>query len=170
MTALCWRDLYLNKTKLNMAKAKLKTEKTTSGVKDFLNTVKEDQKREECFTILELMQKATGEEPKMWGTSIIGFGDLTYKYESGREGAWFKIGFSPRKQNFSLYGLNSEFKGEVLKKLGKCSASKGCLYFNHLKDIDLEALEKIIVQANKWFDIQTDKGSKPLSHTFAINQ
>jgi len=78
-----------------MAQAKLKTEKTNLSVKDFLNTVKEDQKRGDSFAILELMQKATRDEPKMWGSAIIGFGDVTFKYESGRDLDWFKIGFSP---------------------------------------------------------------------------
>ena len=154
-----------------MAKAKLKTEKTNLSVKDFLNTVKEDQKRGDSFAILEMMQKATSDEPKMWGSAIIGFGDVTFKYESGRELGWFKIGFSPRKQNFSLYGLlNSDVKREMLKKLGKHSTGKGCLYINNLKDIDVEVLERIIVHANKWYEIQTDKGLKTLSHTLAINQ
>jgi hypothetical protein len=154
-----------------MAKAKLKTEKTKSSVKDFLNTVKEDQKRGDSFAILEMMQKATSDEPKMWGSAIIGFGDVTFKYESGRELDWFKIGFSPRKQNFSLYGLlNSDVKKEMLKKLGKHSTGKGCLYINNLKDIDAEVLKQIIVHANNWYEIQTDKGSRTLSHTFAINQ
>ena len=154
-----------------MAKAKLKTEKTKSSVNDFLNTVKEDQKRGDSLAILAMMQKATSAEPKMWGGAIIGFGDVTFKYESGRELGWFKIGFSPRKQSFSLYGLlNSEVKREMLKKLGKHSTGKGCLYINNLKDIDVEVLERIIVHANKWYEIQTDKGSRALSHTLAINQ
>ena len=154
-----------------MAKAKLKTEKTNLSVKDFLNTVKEDQKRGDSFAILEMMQKATSDEPKMWGSAIIGFGDVTLKYESGRELGWFKIGFSPRKQSFSLYGLlNSDVRSEMLRNLGKHSTGKGCLYINNLKDIDVEVLERIIVHANKWYEIQTDKGLKPLSHTLAINQ
>jgi hypothetical protein len=154
-----------------MAKAKLKTEKTKSSVKDFLNTVKEDQKRSDSFAIVEMMQKATGDKAKMWGSAIIGFGDLTFKYESGRELDWFKIGFSPRKQSLVLYGLlNSEVKREMLKTLGKHSTGKGCLYVNNLKDIDVAMLGRIIAHANEWYEIQTDKGSKPLSHTFAINQ
>ena len=154
-----------------MAKGKLKTEKTTLSVKDFLNTVKEDQKRGDSFAILEMMQKATNDEPKMWGSAIIGFGDVTLKYENGRELDWFKIGFSPRKQSFSLYGLlNSDVKREMLKELGKHSTGKGCLYINDLKDIDVEVLERIIVHANKWYEIQTDKGLRTLSHTLAINQ
>ena len=153
------------------AKAKLKTEKTKSSVKDFLNTVKEDQKRGDSFAVLEMMQKATSEEPKLWGSAIIGFGDVTLKYESGRELDWFKIGFSPRKQSFSLYGLlNSDVKKGMLKELGKHSTSKACLYINNLKDIDIEVLKRIIVHANKWYEIQTDKGSRTLSHTLAINQ
>ena len=154
-----------------MAKGKLKTEKTESSVKDFLSTMKEDQKRGDSFAILEMMQKATGDEPKMWGSAIIGFGDITFKYESGRELGWFKIGFSPRKQSLVLYGLlNSDVKREMLEKLGKHSTGKGCLYINNLKDIDVEVLERIIVHANQWYEVQTDKGSKTLSHTLAINQ
>src|SRR5215467_1845941 len=154
-----------------MAQAKLKTEKTNLSVKDFLNTVKEDQKRGDSFAILEIMQKATGDKPKMWGSAIIGFGDVTLKYENGRELDWFRIGFSPRKQNFALYGLlSSDVKREMLKTLGKHSTGKGCLYINKLKDIDVEVLERILVHANKWYEIQTDKGSRTLSHTLAINQ
>lgn len=154
-----------------MAKAKLKTEKNKSSVKDFLNTIKEDEKREDGFVILEMMQKATGCEPKMWGSAIIGYGDITFKYESGREGAWFKIGFSPRKQAFALYGLlNSEVRKEMVNKLGKHSTGKGCLYFNMIKDIDVKILEQIFVKADKWYNIQTNNGLKPLSHTFAVNQ
>jgi hypothetical protein len=154
-----------------MAKAKLKTEKTNLSAKDFLNTVKEDQKRGDCFAVLEMMRKATSDEPKMWGSAIIGFGDITFKYENGRELDWFKIGFSPRKQAVVLYGLlNSDVKREMLSKLGKHSTGKGCLYIKNLKDIDVEVLKRIIVHANKWYDIQTDKGLKALSHTLAINQ
>ena len=111
-----------------MAKAKIKTEKTKSSVKDFLNTVKEEEKRGDGFAILEMMQKATGCEPKMWGSAIIGFGDITFKYENGRENGWFKIGFSPRKQAFALYGLlNAEVKNEMLKKLGNYTGCYGIL-------------------------------------------
>ena len=154
-----------------MAKAKLKTEKTNLSAKDFLNTVKEDQKRGDCFAVLEMMRKATGYDPKMWGSAMIGFGDITFKYENGRELDWFKIGFSPRKQAVVLYGLlNSDVKREMLSMLGKHSTGKGCLYINNLKDIDVEVLERIIVHANEWYEIQTDKGLKTLSHTLAINQ
>lgn len=87
-----------------MAKAELKTKKGEASVEDFINTVTDEEKRKDSFAILQLMQKATGDKPKMWGTSIIGFGNVQLKYESGRELDWFKMGFSPRKQNLTLYG------------------------------------------------------------------
>jgi len=133
-----------------MAKAKLKTEKTQASVKDFLKTIADEQKRTDTTAIVQMMQKTTGDEPKMWGSAIIGFGNVSLKYESGRELDWFKIGLSPRKQNITLYGLlNPTDKEEVLKKLGKHSTGKGCLYINKLEDVDTAVLKKIIEQANK---------------------
>jgi hypothetical protein len=131
-----------------MAKAKLKTEKTKAIVKDFLLKVKEDQKQRDSFVILEMMEEAMGEKPQMWGSAIIGFGNVSLKYESGRELDWFKLGFSPRKQNLTLYVLNhSPGQEALLKKLGKHTTSKGCLYINKLADVDAAVLRKIIVQA-----------------------
>lgn len=133
-----------------MAKAKLKTEKTKVSVEDFLNGIKDEQKRKDCFTISVMMKKAIGAGPKMWGSAIIGFGDVTLKYESGRELDWFKMGFSPRKQNITLYVLdNSAEQKELLKKLGKYKSSGGCLYINKLEDIDKAILEKVIALASK---------------------
>ena len=133
-----------------MAKAKLKTEKSDASVKDFINSLENDQRRLDSIVILEMMQKATGEEPKMWGGSIIGFGNVSLKYESGRKFDWFKIGFSPRKQNQALYGLdNVKEQQEILQKLGKYSTGKGCLYINKLEDIDKAILKKIIDLACK---------------------
>lgn len=133
-----------------MAKAKLKTEKTKLSVKGFIDSIEKEQKRSDSKLILEMMKKVSGEEPKMWGTSIIGFGDVALKYESGRELDWFKIGFSPRKQNFALYGLlNVEEQQDILKKLGKHSTGKGCLYINTIEDIDTAILKKIIELACK---------------------
>ena len=88
-----------------MAKAKLKSGKTEASVKDFLNSIKDEQKRNDSSVIVEMMQKSARELPKMWGSTIIGFGNVLLKYESGRELDWFKVGFSPRKQNLTLYGL-----------------------------------------------------------------
>ena len=120
---------------------------------DFLNSVKDEPKRRDCFVILGMMQQATGEGPKMWGGAIVGFGNVHLKYESGRELDWFRMGFSPRKQNLTLYGLvHYELKPELLKKLGKHSTGKGCLYINKLEDVDTPVLKKIIeeVVKEKW--------------------
>ncbi len=96
------------------------------------------------------MQKCAREEPKMWGSAVIGFGDIVLKYDSGRELDWFKIGFSPRKQNMTLYGLGiSGDQQDLLKKLGKHSTGKGCLYINKLEDIDAKVLQKMMAQAMK---------------------
>jgi hypothetical protein len=132
-----------------MAKAKLKTEKTESSVKDFLNAVKDEQKRKDSFAIAAMMQKATGDEPKMWGSSVVGYGTLKLKYASGRELDWFKMGFSPRKQYLSLYGLNAKGEVELLKKLGKHKTAGGCININKLEDIDTAVLEKMIQKADK---------------------
>jgi hypothetical protein len=131
-----------------MAKAKLKTEKTEASVKGFLETLKDSQKKSDSLIVLDMMQKAMGEKPKMWGTSIIGFGSVYLKYASGRELDWFKMGFSPRKQSLTLYIINSsQEQKELLKKLGKHSTGKGCLYINKLADVDTGVLEKIIQQS-----------------------
>ncbi len=129
-----------------MAKvAEIKTKENDASVTDFLNNVAEEQKRKDSFVILEMMKKATGEEPKMWGASVIGFGNVRYKSPaSGREVDWLKIGFSPRKANFSLFPLNLQAEAEALKKLGKHKTGVGCLYINKLADVDLEVLEEMI--------------------------
>jgi len=131
-----------------MAKAKLKTEKTKVNVEDFLKALRDEQKRNDCFIISEMMQKTIGEAPKMWGSAIIGFGDVTLKYESGRELDWFKMGFSPRKQNLTLYGLGiSGDQKDLLKKLGKHTTGKGCLYINKLDDVNTSVLQKMMSKA-----------------------
>lgn len=125
--------------------AKLKTTKTEASVKKFLDKISDAKRRGDCYAILEMMKKAAKAEPKMWGTSIVGFGNYHYKYESGREGDWFPLGFSPRKQNLTLYlvgGLNPHEK--LMKKLGKYSTGKGCLYINDLNDVDITILQKML--------------------------
>lgn len=126
--------------------AEIKTKQTTASVEGFLSTVKEEQKRKDSFTILEMMKKASGEEPKMWGSSLIGFGNRRYKSPaSGREVDWFLVGFSPRKANLSLY-LTVSIKEHAadLKKLGKHKTGAGCLYINKLEDVDLKVLKGMI--------------------------
>ena len=133
-----------------MAKAQNKTQKTDDSVEKFLNTIKEETKRNDCFEIVKLMQKISGDEPNMWGSAIIGFGNVHLKYESGRELDWFKFGFSPRKQNIVLYGVaNPEKQKEELKKLGKHKTGKGCLYINSMKDIDITVFQQLIKLANE---------------------
>jgi hypothetical protein len=128
-----------------MAKAELKTRKTKINPKDFLNTIKDGQKRADAFQIMEMMHKITGDKPEMWGTSIIGFGNVALKYASGRELDWPKIGFSPRKQNLTLYVLtNPKEQSALLKKLGKHKTGKVCLYINTLQDVDVSVLKKVI--------------------------
>ena len=130
--------------------AELKTKLTKASVDKFLQTVKDEQRRADCYQILDMMQKATKAEPKMWGTSIIGFGNSHYKYESGREGDWPVTGFSPRKQNLTLY-IGSGFADykELLGQLGKHTLGKGCLYIKRLEDVDTKVLKKIITNAVK---------------------
>jgi len=126
--------------------AELKTKKTELSVDTFLDQISEDQKRSDSFSIRKLMENATKAEAKMWGSSIIGFGDRSLKYPSGRELDWFIMGFSPRKQNFALYISGAVSKQtELLKKLGKHKTGKGCLYINKLSDINIEVLNEIII-------------------------
>lgn len=126
--------------------AEIKTKPTASSVEDFINAVADEQKRKDSFTLLEMMKKATGEAPKMWGSSLIGFGNKRYKSPAtGREVDWLIIGFSPRKANLSLY-LSMDIKKHAanLKKLGKHKTGVGCLYINKLEEIDMKVLKKII--------------------------
>src|SRR4030065_1809662 len=126
--------------------AQIKTKQTNSSVEDFINSVKDEAKRKDSFIILKLMQKASKEKPKMWGGSIIGFGNKRYKSPAtGREVNWFKIGFSPRKANISLHlVLDIKKYADELKKLGKHKTGVGCLYVNKIEDIDLKVLKGII--------------------------
>ena len=126
----------------------LKTKATNASVDKFLQGIKDEKKRQDCYQILKLMTKATKAEQKMWGTAIIGFGDYHYKYESGRENDWFLAGFSPRVQNLTLYMMGG-FDKEVLKKPGKYKTGKGCLYINKLEDVDLKVLNGLITQSVK---------------------
>ena len=128
--------------------AELKTKATNASVTKFLGSIKDEQRRKDCETIVELMRDATAAEPKMWGTSIVGFGDYHYVYKSGREGDWFVAGFSPRKQNLTLYVMTGFTQHEdLLKKLGKHKTGIGCLYINTLQDVHLPTLRKLIKQA-----------------------
>ena len=130
--------------------AELKTKLTNASVDKFLKGVKDEQARADCYQIIEIMKKATRAEPKMWGTSIVGFGDYHYKYESGRENDWFLVGFSPRKQNLTL-DLMGGFNGheELMNNLGKHSTGKGCLYIKTLAEVDIKVLKKLVSESVK---------------------
>jgi hypothetical protein len=136
--------------KLHMGKlAEIKTKPTSSSVDSFIDAIPDEQKRKDSRTIIEWMEKATNEKPKMWGTSIIGFGNLRYKSPAtGREVDWMKIGFSPRKANLTLY-LTSDIQryADVLKKLGKHKTGVGCLYIKKLEDVDTNVLQTLITAA-----------------------
>jgi hypothetical protein len=126
--------------------AKIKTAENSASVEDFINSVKEEQKRKDSHVILKMMQKISKEKPKMWGSSIVGFGNMVYKSPAtGREVEWFKIGFAPRKANLSLYlFLENKAHDPLLKKLGKHKTGAGCLYINRLADVDINVLEEMI--------------------------
>ncbi len=125
--------------------AELKTKENNASVETFINSVPEEDKRQDCIALIELLKKITGSEPKMWGTAIIGFGRYHYKYASGHEGDAALIGFSPRKAGITLY-LTCGFHGPggLLKQLGKHKVGKGCLYINRMQDIDTEVLSQVI--------------------------
>ena len=130
--------------------AEIKTKVNKGSVEEFLNKVENEQKRKDSFEIVKMMQEVTKKAPKMWGPAIIGFGSYHYKYESGREGDMPIIGFSPRKQNLTLYvGLGSDSENPLLKKLGKYTTGKGCLYIKKLADVDRKVLKQLITDSVK---------------------
>ena len=134
-----------------MAKTELQTRETGASVEAFLNSVENDTRRNDAFTVLEMFKRVSGEEPKMWGPAIVGFGNCKYKYPDGREIDWMVTAFSPRKQNMTLYVIcNSSKQPELLAKLGKHKTSKACLYINKLADVDLKILEKIVADSYKY--------------------
>lgn len=125
--------------------AELKTKPTGVSVESFLETIADPQRREDCRTLARIMRQATRAEGRMWGPSIVGFGDFHYKYATGREGDWFLAGFSPRKQDLTLYLMGGLMeKQPLLEALGKHKRGKGCLYLKRLSDVDMKVLEKLI--------------------------
>jgi hypothetical protein len=125
--------------------AELKTKQNDQSVEVFLNGIEGEKKRQDSFVILDLMKQVTGKEPKMWGDSIVGFGNYHYKYTTGREGDMPLVGFSPRKQNLTLYIMSGfDEYNELLRKLGKYKTGKSCLYINKLEDVDLQTLRELV--------------------------
>ena len=127
--------------------AKNKTTETTSSVPDFVNAVADETKRNDCFQLIELMQKQTGLEAKMWGPSIVGFGSYHYKYESGREGDMPLVSFSPRASSIVLYISLGDQRATLLAQLGKHKTDKGCIHVKKLSDVDTAVLEKMVIVA-----------------------
>ena len=129
----------------------IKTKPTSASVDSFINSIPDEQKRKDSFVLLEMMKKATGEEPILWSSSVIGFGNKRYKsLTTGREVDWLKIGFSPRKANLSLYiSVGIKEHAAALEKLGKHKTGVGCLYINKLEDVDIKVLGKMIAAAVK---------------------
>lgn len=125
--------------------AENKTKETKASVDKFINATKDESIIQDCQTLIKLMKSVTKEEPRMWGPSIVGFGKYHYKYDSGREGDMCITGFSPRKQNLTIYLMPGfDIQKENLRKLGKCKTGKVCLYIKSLKDVDVKVLKKMI--------------------------
>jgi len=137
----------VKKTKL----VTIKTQETSASVDSFIEKLSDATKKSDCYAIIEMMKKATKAEPKMWGSAIIGFGNMRYvSPKTGREVDWLIIGFSPRKANLSLYvKIHANKNPELIKKLGKCKTGGGCLYINKLRDIDAGILQEIINESVK---------------------
>lgn len=130
--------------------AELKTKPTNASVKEFLNQISDEERRNDCFTVAKIMEEITGEKPKMWGPSIVGFGTRHYKYASGREGDWPITAFSPRKKDLTLYVMMGlENHEELMEKLGKHSTGKACLYIKRLSDVHIPTLKKLIKMSVK---------------------
>ena len=131
-----------------MAQAKNKTVENDGSVDDFLNTVQDETKKADSLKIKAMMEDITGEQAKMWGKSIVGFGTYHYKYDSGREGDFMKAGFSPRAQNLTLYIMAGfERYDELLGKLGKYKTGKSCLYVKRLSDVDEGVLKELVTES-----------------------
>ena len=129
--------------------AENKTQKSGASVADFIESIDDLRKREDSKALVSLMEKVTGEKPSMWGPTMVGFGDFHYRSPAGREGDWFKVGFSPRKQALTLYLSLADVSeyDELLGRLGKHSTGKSCLYIKRLDDVDHEVLEELITEA-----------------------
>lgn len=141
-------DCLAQHTKPEGAVAENKTKATKRSVTDFINSIEDKQKRSDAKTVSAMMRKATGARARMWGSSIVGFGEYHYKYDSGREGDYMIAGFSPRKQALTVYIMAGFSRYQsLMKKLGKYKTGKSCLYIKRLSDVDEKILEQLIVKA-----------------------
>lgn len=132
--------------------AELKTKSNDDSVVEFIEKVPDETKKKDCHYLLQLMETTTGAKPKLWSGGMVGFGDWHYKYESGREGDWFIMGFAPRKQNLTIYLMDGFGKyDEILARLGKHKTGKSCLYVKRLEDIDLKVLAQLVRSSFDYF-------------------
>jgi hypothetical protein len=130
--------------------AELKTKRTEASVDDFIAGIADEQRRKDCRALLAMMKRVTKAPPKMWGASMVGFGSYHYRYASGREGDWFLAGFSPRRQDLTVYVMAGfEDYPELMARLGKYKTGKSCLYLKRLSDVDAAVLEKLIAASVK---------------------
>ena len=136
----------------------LKTKPTNASVEKFLNQISDEARREDCFQIAKMMEQITGEKPKMWGASIVGFGSYHYKYASGQEGDWPLTAFAPRKQDLTLYIMPgfAEY-GDLMKQLGKHRTGRSCLYIKRLSDVHVPTLKKLIRESARSMKKMTKK-------------
>ena len=136
-----------------MVKGELKTKKNKASVKEFLDSIEDHAKRKDCKEIAKMMRSASGKNAKMWGTNIVGYDEYHYKYASGREGDFMRIGFSPRKQAITLYIMDGFDKYDrLMGKLGKHKTGKSCLYIKRLSDIDTGVLKELIKGSLEHFE------------------
>lgn len=144
-----------------MSKSQNKTIENDLDPRAFLQRIEDEGKRADAIAVLDLMGEITKEEPKMWGTSIVGFGRYHYKYDSGREGDFMKVGFSPRKQNLTLYIMPGFGRyEELMSSLGKYKTGKSCLYIKRLEDVDVEVLKELVASSFEYMSDKYDKESR----------
>jgi hypothetical protein len=126
----------------------IKTHSTDDSVEAFIAAIEDEARRGDCLTLLALMKHATGEQPLVWSSGLIGFGTYHYKSSSGQEGDWFPVGFASRKAALTVYlGVELDSQRELLSGLGRHKTGKGCIYIKRLSDIDAEVLEQLVKEA-----------------------
>lgn len=138
-----------------MAQSKNKTRENDVSVSNFIKNIEDPQRKKDCQTVHQMLKKITKTSAKMWGASIVGYGKYHYKYESGREGDFMKIGFAPRKTSLTLYIMPGFGRyDELMNRLGKYKTGKSCLYIKKLEDVDIKVLEELMKSS---FDYMTEK-------------
>ena len=136
--------------------AELKTKPTDDDVLAFLNSIEHEQRKKDCLTLLPLFEALTGEPPKLWGKTVVGFGSYHYKYKTGREGDWYATGFSPRKQNLTIYIMPGFDRYDALmSQLGKFKTGVSCLYVKKLADINLDVLNTLVKESTEYIQSKT---------------